>query len=166
MRRLVIVTLGLVGVLALVATVGRAATGDYGYPGQSGIGLTASGYNPDRQKAAFRSTLSTADTLANVRTATTAFELFGRPTVSISGRFSVASQTCLVQVFYFHVDSTGTYYLGKSATATLTADSVIGPSGKYDAPSAIFDGAGATHLRVALVTAPASGNVDLWVGSY
>jgi hypothetical protein len=126
----------------------------------------AEGYRYDRQTVVYRSGLATADVIADVGTAVTEFRALGRQNISVSGRFSVASQTCVVRLFAFYEDVNGTEtFLGHSSDVQLNGPSTLF-GGKYVAPTFVFDSYGGNVVRIALVTAPVSGNVDFWAGSY
>lgn len=131
--------------------------------------ITALGYFFDNQSAALRTGLSTVDdfdTNAKVTALHTPFGVLGRPNVSVSARFSAASATCGVTLFYLAKQADGTYFIkGRSAATTITAPSAkFGTS--YTPADVVFDSAGATHVIVCLSTAVSSGTVDLAVGSY
>jgi hypothetical protein len=134
-------------------------------------GAVASGYKFDRQEAAFRSGLDEADaaatTLSDENLATAGeFRVLGRANVTVSARFSAASQTCKVRFVTAWKSDGGTLYVtGISDEVTLTG-SALTRGGKYVAPSYVFDGAGSRVGFMVLTVAPASGTVDLWVGSF
>lgn len=168
MRRNLFVAL----VLSLACALGvQAGTGQHGEPNQT----VASGYEADFQSAtAFRVGLSSADTLTQTGIlATTEFLSLGKPNIAVGGWFSASGQTCQVQLAYcyktpYNGSSTSTtinVIKGFSAVMTLSGGTAL-KNAVYPAPDALFDGGGAVSVRVLLITAPASGTVDLRVGSY
>lgn len=142
----------------------HAASGEPGEPAQ----IVASGYQFDKQTAGLRTTLSTADTITSdalVIALHTPIPVRGRPTISVSAKFSNASATCGVTVFFFYKNGSTYYLKDRPLSVTFTA-----PAGKfgdtYMAPSQVFDTYGATHVIVALTTATSAGTVDLGYGSF
>lgn len=163
------------GMVSWASSVARAASGDPGYP--TGGQIQAQGYNRDRQTAAFRAGLTTADsTTLSVTLATLVIggandlQVNGRPTITVSARFSTsATNTCQVRIIWLYIDSSNNInVLGSSpvlqANATTLQDQT---TNKFMAPDLYFDGHGATDAFVQLVTAPTGGgSVDLWVGTF
>ena len=151
----------------------RAASGDPGGPPQGGVQY-GQGYLWDRQTASFRTNLQTADTLTSAATlATPAFVLNGRQNLTVSARFTDPSVTCQVAVVWIWNRAaiggvSSNVITGVSSTLTCTGAASSGfrdADGNYMAPTLNFDGNGASHARVVLVTAPATGLVNLWAGS-
>ena len=95
-----------------------------------------------------------------------------RSTVSVSGRFSTAGQSAVVQLVYVYRSSSNvsgppTSILGCSVPITLTSATLTDrTTGYHESPTVYFDTEGATGLRVVVLTAPNTGTLDLWVGSF
>lgn len=155
--------------LATVLMAVTVSTPAHGASGQSSTPSTPpnqQGYRLDQQTAAFRSGLNAADS-TNLSTclATTEFVLLGSRNIPVSARFSAASQTCKVRILYVYKPSANNI-LGISEEITLTGTALTDAGGLYTAPTTVFDGMGASHARILLTSAPASGTVDLWAGSF
>lgn len=98
----------------------------------------------------------------------------GNSVVILHGRFSASGQSCTVRVVsYFSGQgrllnrSTGTYTTGEVADVilgfqekTLVASSATDGT-DYLSATTFADTLGATHIRIVVVTAPGSGNVDI-----
>jgi len=149
---------------AIYHDTAHAANGE-----SSGIGSAVSqGYKFDRQASAFRTSVSSADTLTVAGAlATTRFTTGGRQNLPVSARFSNAGATCKVRFLGFWSPDAGVtnYFLGMSEEITLTASAITDAGGKYVAPNFVFDGLGASDGRL-LVTSVSAGSVDFWFGSY
>lgn len=157
--------------LAVVVARLYGASGQHGEPNQ----FSAGGYEPDRQTAAFRSSLAVVDTLTTAGVlATTEFKVYGKTNIPIGARFSASGQTCQVEIAYIHksdvtataTDTSANTIKGWSSVITLTGTSSQKEGSYYEAPDYVFDGDGAVTARVLLISAPASGTVTLWAGSY
>ena len=148
----------------LFAVVALAADGEG--PGQ---GSVPNHYPTDKQTAAYRTGLSSADSTtidATFSTNVAAFGLQGRRNLAVSARFSASGATVSVQAVFYYVNPAGTaLVLGVSDPVTLTAGTST-VSSKYVAPSYVFDGFGANVVRVRVSTAVSSGTCDLWCGSF
>lgn len=135
--------------------------------------VAAPAYKFDRQTAAFRTGIAVVDTAATTASdsnlaLTPEFGLLGRSNLAVSARFSAAAQSCKVRVVtcWKPSPSVATYVvLGISDEVTLTASGVQ-RSSRYVAPTYVFDGAGAYSAFVIVTDPPASGTLDLWVGSF
>lgn len=125
-------------------------------------------YRFDRQTAAYRVAVAAVDTttVASLFTGITEFPTGGRPSIPVSARFSAASQSCAVRIVWIWKDSTTNMLLDISDPVTITGTSYVDSDGRYVGPGPVFDTRGASHVRVIVSTAPASGTVSLWVGSY
>lgn len=166
----------ILGLTTWASSLARAASGDPGYP--TGGNIVASGYNRDRQTAAFRSGLVAADstsvtTLLSTLTIGGANDLMvnGRPNISISARFSTGggTNTCKFRLLWLYIQSSGTItVLGLSpelqANATTFTDQT---TGNFIASELFFDGHGCTDAYVILTAAPSGGgSVDVWCGTF
>jgi hypothetical protein len=155
-----------------IATVvlGLALSPAHGASGQASTPSTPpnqQGYRLDQQTTAFRSGLVSADStnLSTVLSGTTEFVILGSRNIPVSARFSASGQTCKVRILYVYKPSTN-IILGISEEITLTGTLLTDASGLFVAPTTVFDGMGASHVRIMLTTAPASGTVSLWAGSF
>lgn len=168
-RRWLVGTLG--AFLLLVALnmglTARAADGE----SASVSNAVSTGYKFDRQTAAFRTGVAVVDTAATTMsdanlTACGVFDAEGRINIPVSARFSVASRTCKIRLVSAWYTTSGTWLVtGMSDEVTLTG-SGIQRSSKYVAPNYVFDSYGGRVVFILVTEAPASGTVDLWVGSY
>lgn len=155
----------LVAAFAVLLGVAWAADDE---PANTGQGVST-GYKFDRQLAAFRSSISAVDSTGSVSAAanTTEFGALGRINIPVSARFSTASATVTVRLYGYWKNLAGTNtFLGCSDPITLTASSVQDAGSLYAAPTYVFDSFGANYVRLVVVTAPSSGTVNFWVGSY
>lgn len=133
----------------------------------------ALGYKFDRQTVLFRDDVAVVDTAATTTSTanldlTPQFGANGRKNVTVSARFTVASATVSVMYVACYEDSAGVIIpLGYLGPVTLTAPA----SGKqintlYTAETYVFDTLGGNTGYLLVSTAPSSGTVDFWVGSY
>jgi hypothetical protein len=136
-------------------------------------GATSLGYKPDRQTLVFRNDVAVVDTAATTMSTTNLdltpqFGVNGRKNVSVSARFSVAAATVSVVYVACWEDSTGTIVpLGYLGPVTLTAPaSGFRLDTLYTPQSYVFDSLGGNTGYLIVSTAPSSGTVDFWVGSY
>lgn len=167
--------------LALVL-LGSGAVAVYGANGQTANvqNTSLSAYKSDSQTAVYRSAVGVADATSIATLTSTATGEFtlgnagtgSRSNLSVSARFKITGQTCVIRILYLYRDAsttTGapTAVLGISVPVTLTATAFTDTStGYFVAPSFAFDGAGATHCRIICVTAPTVDFVDFWLGSF
>ena len=125
-----------------------------------------------------RDGLSSADsaTLATFKTAHDADEAGGaidvsdRQLVFLKAIFSAASQTCGVRVYLFHADpETGAEDAARepyiTEEITLTGTDRLDSNSEYLSELEKIEADDFSLVRVALTTAPASGTVDLYLGS-
>lgn len=147
---------------ALVVLAAFVFTGASGESAGVGGGVSL-GYKPDKQTAVYRSGISSVDSSGSAAVhALTAFDNPGRSNIPVSARFSDPDSSCVVKLYAYN----GTTVLGVSDPITLTAGTSQDAGGLYMAPSYVFDSLGGGNLRIAVLTAPTSGTVSLWVGSY
>jgi hypothetical protein len=168
--------LTMVAFLAVVAaaTLGYAASGD-----PRPANEVVSGYAPDRTTAAFRAGLGVADssTIATITstypasgtTAMADFTINGKPNLDLEVVFTVAGQTCVVDALFEYESPPGTLLFTRWAgprTLTASAKQGNGGTGFATDPGTIWDTGGATHCRLVVTTAAASGTVSLYPVSF
>lgn len=124
------------------------------------------GKKADAVTAARRSGLTTADATANLDAAgyvgTNNIDVGNSLHIALSARFSVASQSCAVFLaLYDEADG----LIGITRDYTFQADATFkdGAAGKFFAPVEIVDTLCAAQVFPVLRTAPASGNVDIYI---
>lgn len=130
------------------------------------IASTVMGKKVDAVTSARRSGLTSADATVNLDAAgyvgVNNIDIGNSMHVALSARFSVASQSCVV-FFALYDEADG--LIGITRDYTLRADGTFkdGTSGKYFAPVEIVDTICAAQVSPVLRTAPASGNVDIYI---
>lgn len=98
-----------------------------------------------------------------------AIGVYARSLGAIRAIFSAASQTCVVRLYYFAADADGDEdtsvepLLGDEIT--LTGSALLDSSSEYISDTALVTLLDWPLVRLALVTAPSSGTVDLFFGS-
>lgn len=106
-----------------------------------------------------------ATTVAATTSSTTyRLEVKGRATLYVSGHFTVASESCVVQIIYAFLsdDAPSTIRYEKGPVVTLTAGSSWPDAGGlYMSSYTPIDGAGAKYAYPVISTMPATGNVSL-----
>lgn len=133
-------------------------------------GAVPAAYKADKQTAVFRggggaggANMTAIDTKTEAGAlATREFDLGLRQNLVVSGRFSAAAATCGIRVVYVYAG----VVVGISDEITLTASDWQDTNSRYVSPNRVFDGMGAALARVIVTTAPSSGNVQFWAGSY
>lgn len=112
--------------------------------------------------AAYRTTLSAADTDAGIGTITSIF-CAGYTTVSVSTHFSTATANASVAIIRYGKSGT-TYSVETIGVTTAVAQNwLTGSTSKTIAPTLYFDTEGAEIVKIGLTGAPSAGNVDLFV---
>lgn len=158
-------------IFAIAAAVVHAANGD---PGFGAANWVATGYAPDKQKAAWVSGqgMASATSIATLTsTVTGQFIVGGRSSISVGGRFDTVGQTCKIRLLYEYSSTTTTLTdvnavpTNLSFPLTLTGTSFTDAAGKFVASPVFFDSLGATHVYLVIDTPPAANQVALWVGS-
>ena len=167
-KELVLTLLAALLVFTLATCAVQSVMGASGETSGPFTSANTTGFRLDQQRAAFRSAVAVADGVTFAATmALTEFGVNGRQNLAVSPRFSVAGQSCTVVLVTVFKDALGTnYVLGTTVPVSFTASSFTDGAGKFLAPVVTFNAGGASHARIVVTTAPAAGNVDLWVGSY
>jgi hypothetical protein len=158
------------------ATLVFGASGQPGYPGQTGY--VGTGYAPDAQTLAapnIRVVSTPADTLTTSAVlALPEFKVMGRQTLILHGRFSASGATTSVQIVYVYkkgdpdgsATSTTTNIIKEwSQIVTLTAGTTQKEGAYYESAPVYFDSNGAVTARVVMTTAVSSGTCTLVLGS-
>ncbi len=112
--------------------------------------------------AAHRTSISAADTTADISSATGALDITANLHVACVAECSVASTTGTVFLSLFDDDGN---FLGITESQTFLADAVYrnGAAGSFVAPTLLFDVMGAGKVK-ALVGSLSGGNIDsLWL---
>ena len=120
-------------------------------------------YVPDATATAYRSNLDGGDVTDLSSTGTTAIAdilVTGQQSITIGGRLSTASATCVVTVCRY-AEVEGTMTLQGVSTGTLTASATQTDGTDAVAPDLFFDTAGCKTIRV-LAADPSAGTIDLW----
>jgi hypothetical protein len=174
-------------ILALVLLVVRAgdvwppkASAEDGGSAGTIAQTVATSYRTDRQTAAFRTGLSSADTAATTLSDANLascgeFDLgtagtvgAARKTISLTPYFSVAGATVSVTVYTaYKADPAVATYTGvkRQGPVTFTAASSAVRGARYLSETQFFDSTGANVAFFVISTATSSGTVDLWCGS-
>jgi len=124
------------------------------------------GKKVDAVASARRSAVSAADATANLDAAgyvgTNNIDVSNSMHVAVHGRFSAASQSCTC-FLAFYDESDG--LIGISNDFTLLGDATYreSTSGNYMSPMQIIDTMCAAQVFIVVRTAPASGDVDLYL---
>lgn len=168
----------LIGLMAASWHEALAASGESANVG-AGVNV---GYKFDRQTTAHRTSIAVVDTAAttmtNANLATcTEFLVGGRKNVSVSPHFSVNNAT--ISLMYVAVWKDGDVVTGVRTLGPVTLsgpgsairvrnDGTNGAGGtdRYVGETYVWDSLGANVGYVVCTTAPSSGTVRLWIGSY
>lgn len=165
----------------LLCSLISPAIGASGQTGGQGNASSLS-YLTDAQTAAYRSTLTSADSatidaalIASAGTVRLGIYppdgvTLNRATINVSARFSVSGASVSVRCVLLYRNAAGTYLItGVSNPITLTAGAAIdgiSSGSRYIAPTYSFDGAGANYCLIQLAGAVSGGgNVTLFVGT-
>lgn len=121
---------------------------------------------PATRATAFRSGLTTADATANLDAAgyvgANNLAVDNSAHVALSCRFSVASQSAAVFLAFYDANDN---LIGISRDYSFVGDATFkdGSAGKFFASLELVDVAAATQVYPVLRSAPASGNVDIYI---
>lgn len=158
--------------LALLAVVAWAA--DSGRTQAVDQTARSAGYKVSTRVGEYRSNADGADVVLLTDAtggiaAIATFQCAGFPSVSVAGKFSAASATCVIHVYRCTYDATNGLVVRSKSKATLTAEATL-TDGSTAADymgvnSAGFDTEACPIVKV-VIEDPSSGNIDLIVEAY